>query len=202
MLMGRANIANSQAAITAAATGAQPQTVGACSAGPAPLGQQAAEAPGMRACHGHASCSLCTPACQLLCGGILSRRPRPQGCPPAPLTRLSTPARPVKMVWLKMREPVKPQPRAPQAMLEMPMVVSSLLKSRRKGVSCWMAAAGADVGQGRRVASERVGGDLLQADAAAHQMLPSPPAGRNSPTSMHEPKQTRRKRPTSCSHNS
>lgn len=39
---------------------------------------------------------------------------------PAPLSLLSTPALPVKMVWLKMKEPVKPAPTAPVTMLLMP----------------------------------------------------------------------------------
>ncbi len=40
--------------------------------------------------------------------------------PPAPLSRLCTPARPVKMVWLKMKLPVKPVPIRPTATLDRP----------------------------------------------------------------------------------
>ena len=45
--------------------------------------------------------------------------------PPMPLTLLRTPARPVKMVWLKMYDPVKPQPMAPDAMLDRPAAAAS-----------------------------------------------------------------------------
>ena len=68
---------------------------------------------------------------------------------PAPLSLLSTPARPVKMVWLKMNEPVKPAPTAPVTMLLMPAGVGECSGHRREcsaATADCLAAAAADAG--------------------------------------------------------